>query len=156
MVEELAEATAKERRSKQIQGAAPVTVDELITALGSEISFESKYDQENEEWVLDVHLEGGRNQEMRLFAFEEGGRQMVRFLTGIGSASEFSSGRMRSALELNASLLYGALAIFEGNIVLTASAPLNRPDATEATDAIRYMTRMADAYEKILFGLDRA
>jgi hypothetical protein len=133
-----------------------MTVDELIAALGAEIKFESRYDKDNEEWVLDVHLEGGRNQEMRLFPFEDGGRQMVRFVTAIGSADNFSQQKLRSALELNASLLYGALAIFEGQVVLTDSVPLGRADTAEASDALRYIARMADAYEKMLFGLDRA
>lgn len=133
-----------------------MTVDQLIASLAKDINFESRHDQENEEWVLEVHLEGGRNQEIRLYEFEDGGRQMVRFLTTIGSAEGFSAQKLRSALELNASLLYGALAIFEGNVVLTESAPLNRTDGAEVSDAVRYMTRIADSYERMLFGLDRA
>lgn len=137
-----------------------MTLDALIAALGEKIQLDSRYDEENEEWLLDVHLEGGRNQEVRVFTFEEGGVEMVRVLTSIGSADDFSVGKIRTAMEVNASLLVGALALFQGEVVLTACAPIDGTHVTDTADAIgyiiRYVTRMADTYEKLLFGLDRA
>lgn len=133
-----------------------MTLDTLIADLGSKIQFDSRYDEENDEWILDVHLDGGRNQEVRLFTFEEGGVEMLRFLTSIGDAKDFSEGKLRTAMEVNASLLYGAVALFQGEVVVTACAPLQRADLTETADAVRYVTKMADTYEKLLFGLDRA
>lgn len=133
-----------------------MTLAALIAALGEKVQLDSRYDEENEEWLLDVHLEGGRNQEVRLFTFEESGVEMLRFLTTIGDANDFSEGTIHTAMEVNASLLHGALALFQGRVVLTACAPLHRADSGETADAIRYLARMADTYEKLLFGLDRA
>ena len=133
-----------------------MTLDSLIAALGDKIQLDSRFDDENEEWVLDVHLEGGRNQEVRLYTFDESDAQWVRIITSIGSASDFSEGRLHTAMEVNASLLYGALSLFQGHVVLTACAPLDRAHHNETADAVRYIARMADTYEKLLFGLDRA
>jgi len=133
-----------------------VTVDELMQALARELTFASKYDEDNQEWVLDVQLEDSRGQQITLSPFEEGGRSMIRFMTQIGESKEFSPQKLVSALELNASLLYGALALYEGCMVLTETASLSQRDPSDLVDVVRYLTRMADTYEKMLFGYDRS
>ena len=132
-----------------------VTAEELVQGLCQAMACQSKHDVENEEWVLDVVLEGGRGQEITVRPFEEEEQAFVRFFTAIGKAAEFTLPKLKTALELNASLRHGAVALYEGEIVLTETASLLHP-LEEITRVARYLTRMADAYEKILFGVDRA
>ncbi|MBM3461797.1 MAG: YbjN domain-containing protein [Armatimonadetes bacterium] len=131
-------------------------VEDLLAALKEEISFNESYDEENEEWVLDVSIDGQRRQDITLSPFTEAGRDYIRLITVVGKTSDFSLQKLRSALELNSSLLYGALAIYQGATVLTETIAVKRTDKSEAIDIVRYLTRMADSYEKMLFGLDRA
>lgn len=133
-----------------------MTLETLIASLRDKIRHEARFDADREEHILDVHLEGGRNQEVRLFTHDTENATMLRIVTSIGSADDFNEHRLRSAMEVNASLNYGSLAIFEGDVVLTANVSMGRTDIGETAEAILYMTRMADTYEKLLFGLDRS
>lgn len=132
-----------------------MTAEQLVQELGRALGCEAKHDVENEEWNLDVALQGGRRQEITVRPFEEEQQPMVRFFTVVGPAKDFPHPRLVTAMELNASLRFGALALYEGNVVLTDTAALAQP-AAEIVEVARYLVRMADAYERILFGFDRA
>ncbi|NDD27753.1 MAG: hypothetical protein EB084_05735 [Proteobacteria bacterium] len=132
-----------------------MSIADLIALLGEKLRFDSTYDEAGEEWVLNVHLENHRNQAVRVFAQEDGGVQFARFVTNIGSASEFNERKLRTALEMNASLPHGTLAIFEGSLVMLTSLRLES-DLSQAAEVVGYIVRTADTYEKLLFGLDRA
>jgi hypothetical protein len=133
-----------------------VTLDALIKTLPQIMPCSARYDADSEEWVLDVQQEGGRHQDIMLTEFEENERSLLRLTTNVGRADDFKSQRLHTALELNASLVYGALAIYQGNIVFTETMPLVRDDINEYVDVVRYLTRVADRYEKMLFGVDKA
>jgi hypothetical protein len=131
-----------------------LTVEDLINALSRELKFDSRYNSEDEEWVLDLELPAKRKQELTVRTLEEDGVQFVRFFTGVGRTEQFSQQKIITAMELNSSLLYGAIAIYEGSIVITEAVPLDR-ELKEIVQVVGYITRMADAYEKMLFGVDR-
>ncbi len=132
-----------------------MTAEEFVMASCKALECEVHYDTENEEWQLEIHFEGKRKQHVTLFSFEESGRSLVRCVTAVGNANDFSHAQLVTALELNESLLYGAFAIFSGKFVITACTDAVEQEVPRFVEVIRYLTRMADAYEKMVFGLDR-
>jgi hypothetical protein len=96
----------------------------------------------------------GRQQVVTLEFFEFEGSDLVRLSSTIGSTSALAPGRLGLALQVNARLAHGALAVSDGDLILTDTLILADADPGEVSATLRYLAETADYYEKIFFGTD--
>jgi hypothetical protein len=101
-----------------------------------------------------IGLPGGRHQVVSLEFFESESEELVRFYSGIGNAAALSAERLALALQINARLAHGALAVREGELIMTDTLLLKDADAAEIQASMGYLAETADYYEKMLFGTD--
>ena len=101
-----------------------------------------------------ITLDGGRKQGVTLQTFAHENDQMVRAYTTIGSSDALSEVRLRSALSLNFGLPHGALAVHEGQLVMTDTFLLKDADEDEVEASMRFLAKQADRYEKVIYGTD--
>jgi hypothetical protein len=96
----------------------------------------------------------GRQQVVSLEFFELDGSGLVRLFTGIGPASALAAERLSLALQVNARLAHGALAVRDDLLIMTDTLLLTAADPGELRASLRYLAETADYYEKIFFGTD--
>jgi hypothetical protein len=101
-----------------------------------------------------VGLPGGRHQIVSLEFFEFEQEQLARLYSTIGRAEGLAPGRLALALQINARLAHGALAVRDGQLVILETLMLDEADAGEIEASVRYLAETADYYEKTLFGGD--
>lgn len=115
-------------------------------------------DDENPEYKLTFQVEEdpSRRQEINVWPFEEDGNDFVRMLTYIGKKQDFSTKQLVSFLDLNSSLRFGAIGIFQGEVVMVTTAVFaSVVDEDRVINQMRYLIKMADSFEKQMVGLDR-
>lgn len=127
---------------------------ECMTALGEELKRPFKFSDDEEEWEIEISLEEERKQIIRAYMFQEMDQDMLRIYSSVGEKKKFTDNQLISTLELNISLLYGAFALFAGDLVLTTTIPATF-SKEKAAVIIRYIARMADSYERMNIGLDK-
>lgn len=116
---------------------------------------------EKNRWPFDgkqaeVTVEGGRKQSVVLQPFQHESDPMVRAYTVIGKGGGASTpDRLQSALRLNFSLPHGAVALHQGELVMTDTFLLKDAGEDEVESSIRFIASIADRYEKAMFGTDR-
>lgn len=103
---------------------------------------------------IELSLDMGRGQRVRVEQFMDRGQVMVRITTGVGDANTLTASRMQSALKVNHGLAHGALAIHDGKLVLTDTFLACDATPTEIERSVRFVATTADMYEKVLFGTD--
>jgi len=96
----------------------------------------------------------GRRQLVRLEIFDSERESLVRLSTTIGDVGQLDRERLVLALETNADLAHGALAIQSGQLCMTDTLMLESADVEELEAAIDFLSRRADEYERTLFGTD--
>ena len=96
----------------------------------------------------------GRRQIVTLEFFEFEEQELVRFYTEIGGVERMSPERLAMALQINARLAHGALAVRDGRLIMTDTLLLKDADASEIEASLSYLGETADYYEKTLFGTD--
>ncbi len=96
----------------------------------------------------------GRQQLVTLEFFEFEGSDLVRLYSTIGRARALAAERLALALQVNARLAHGALAVRDEDLVVTDTLLLEDADPREISAALRYLAETADYYEKIFFGTD--
>lgn len=101
-----------------------------------------------------VQLPGGRRQVVSMEFFDFESQELVRFFTLIGESEQLSSERLALALQINARLAHGALAVRDGEFIMTDTHLLKDADSAEIEASIGYLAETADYYEKMLFGTD--
>jgi hypothetical protein len=104
--------------------------------------------------VIEIELEGGRTQRIAVNAFTDDDEEMIRISTGIGDAAELPESRLRAALGVNARLPHGALAIDDGQLVLSDTFLTRHAAPDHVERSLRFLAETADRYEKVLFGTD--
>ena len=113
-------------------------------------------DVEAEESVLTLATAAGRSQAVRAYPFEDEGHSYVRLYTPLGKAGEIPHQRLVTAMELNSSLTHGAFSLFEGRLTLTDTLELEAIRLEEGARVLGYLGRMADTFEKLVYGVDRS
>lgn len=101
-----------------------------------------------------VHFGDGRHQLVSLEFFESGREELVRLTTTIGDVAKLHRDRLVLALETNASLAHGALAIKSGQLCMIDTLMVEASGSAEIEAAIDYLARLADEYERSIFGTD--
>jgi hypothetical protein len=127
---------------------------EWMTALGTELKGPYSFSEDGEEWEIQLSVPDDRKQIIKAYMFQEMEQDILRVYSIVGERKEFSDSRLISTLELNISLLYGAFALFAGNLVLTTTIPCTTSN-DQAAAIITYVARMADSYELMNIGLDK-
>lgn len=129
-----------------------MTLGDLINAIVRHQGW--KADKDGSLFSLAVPQDGGRHQVVSVSEFADEGEPMVRYTTRIGKAARLEGSRLRAALELNSRLPHGCLAVESDHLVLTETRPLGTTTPETSGNAIRYIARQADSYEKLIFGTD--
>jgi hypothetical protein len=132
-----------------------VDVAAFLAQVAQSLGAEFQQSEDGTEFFLGLDTAEGRHQDVLVYDLSEEGRAYLRLQTAVGKAGELSRQRLTSLLELNASLLYGAFAIYQGDFILTHTLPLEGLEVDETARVIRYLGRMADTMEKMVVGLDR-
>ena len=101
-----------------------------------------------------VPCESGRYQLVSLEYFEFEKQELVRLHTTIGQTRALGEERMVLALQINARLAHGALALRDGELVMIDTLMLKDADPAEVEASLSYLALTADYYEKMLFGTD--
>jgi hypothetical protein len=125
---------------------------DIVAEMASAVRAE---DPEQEEALLTLTMANGRRQVVRAYPFEEEGRPYIRFYTPVGRPENAPGQVLKTAMELNASLTHGAFALFEGRIVLADTMELEGGNPEEGSRILQYLGRMADTFEKMVYGVDR-
>lgn len=105
-------------------------------------------------FLLTLPQPQGRSQGVIASQFLEDGDLHVRYTSVVGPSSSLDEGRIRKALEINARLPHGCLAIEGGNLVLTETRPLATTTTASSASAIGYIARQADTYERLIYRTD--
>ena len=110
-------------------------------------------------WSMDgnaaeITLDDGRRQRVFVEVFSHEDDKMARAFTVIGSSEALSQTRAQSALGLNFGLSHGALAIHDGNLVMTDTFLIKDADEDEVEASVRFLSKTADRYEKLIYGTD--
>jgi hypothetical protein len=103
---------------------------------------------------INVRWGDGRHQLVSIELFEARREVLVRLSSGIGEVAALSREQLESALERNAELAHGALAIRGGELCLTDTLMAEASGPEEIEAAVEYLASQADAYEQIFFGTD--
>jgi hypothetical protein len=120
---------------------------------------ESTGDAESPEYKLTFKTDEDqqRKQELTIAPFSEEGKSFVRLITFVARRQDFTLNKLLSFLELNASLRYGAFALYEDHLAMVSTSKLkNINDQDRIISKIQYLVNMADKFEKTLVGLDRS
>jgi hypothetical protein len=102
-----------------------------------------------------VKWQDGRHQVVFLEFFDFRGEELVRLCSTIGSAADLSTERLATALRVNATLVHGALAVRDEDLVVVDTMILRDADPGELEATIGYLAETADYYERMIFGTDR-
>lgn len=129
-----------------------MTLRELVDSITRERGWTAGADRERPSFS--VPQGNGRQQAVLLSEFSDSGEPMVRMITKIGPVDALHGNRLKSALELNLRLPHGCLAIDGQDLVMTLTRPLRSTTAKSSGDAIAFIARQADTYEKSIFGMD--
>ena len=103
---------------------------------------------------VQIAVDGGRQQTIRVETFDHEGGEMARAYTVVGSAEVLTPTRLESALRLNFGVPHGALAMHEGHLVMTDTFLVKDADHDEVKASILFIARAADRYEKLIYGTD--
>lgn len=125
---------------------------ELVDAICKAEGWSSR--AEGAAFHVTVPQSGGRHQGVTAAEFREEGAPHVRFTSVVGPAAKLDAGRIRSALEINARLPQGCLALDGDNLVLTETRPLGTTTPATSAAAVRYIAKQADTYERLIYGTD--
>ncbi len=103
---------------------------------------------------VDVKLDDGRHQIVRLEFFEHDGRELVRLATTIGSTRRIRTDKLADALRTNYRLPHGALAVHEDHLMMVDTLVVADADPGEVESSILFLAQMADQLEATMFGPD--
>lgn len=127
----------------------------LADQIQAELSFET-FDDGGTEAVLSMKTDGGRHQEVRLEDDAQEDAPFLRVTSTVGNASKFGPDKFKELLMLNGSLMHGAFALMDGQIVLSETADRDPVDLRRSARVIKYLASKADQFERMLFGVDRS
>ena len=129
-----------------------MTLRELVSQIARDRGWEAREDDGR--LGLAVSLERGRTQFVRFAEFADAGQKRVRFSTRIGKIAGLGEARFRAALEVNFRLPHGCLALDGEHMVLTETWSLDAAAAGASSEAVEFLARQADSYERLIFGTD--
>ncbi len=103
----------------------------------------------------EIALEGGRKQKVFVETFRHEDDDMARAYTIVGSSDVLTQTRLQSALSINFGLPHGALAIHQGQLVMTDTFLIKDADEDEVEASMHFISKTADRYEKLIYHTDQ-
>jgi hypothetical protein len=131
-----------------------MTLKELVESVSKLRGWEAVLNHDRDAASLSVPQSGNRRQVVAISQFKDEEHAMIRFTTLIGGTDRLEAARMRSALELNLRLPHGCLAFDGTQLVMTETRPLKTSTPETTGDALEFMARQADTYEKLIYNTD--
>jgi hypothetical protein len=131
---------------------APLTLKDLVETICKKESWPCE--AAGDGWAIEIPQPEQRKQRVFATMFMDGVHAMARFTSRIGDAGKIDGSQALKALELNFKMATGSMATDRGLLVLTDTRPLRTTTPEASTQAIRYIARQADTYERMLFGAD--
>jgi hypothetical protein len=129
-----------------------MTLNELVDSVSKLKGWKAVSDQGVASFA--IPQAGNRKQIVAVTQFKDEGRAMVRFTTRIGKTDRLEEARLRSALKLNLRMPHGCLAVDGTQLVMTETRPLQTSTPETAGDALEFLARQADQYEKLIYKTD--
>jgi hypothetical protein len=129
-----------------------MTLNELVDSVSKLKGWKAVSDQGIAS--LSIPQAGNRKQIVAVTQFKDEGRAMVRFTTRIGKTDRLEESRLRSALKLNLRMPHGCLAVDGTHLVMTETRPLRTTTPETTGDALEFLARQADQYEKLIYKTD--
>lgn len=129
-----------------------MTLNELVESVSKLRGWKSAADQAGV--TLSIPQAGNRKQVVAVSEFKDEGQPMLRFVTRIGKTDRLEPARMRSALKINLRMPHGCLAVDGTQLVMTETRPLKTSTPETTGDALEFMARQADQYEKLIYNTD--
>src|SRR5262245_53176932 len=129
-----------------------MTLNELVDSVSKLRGWKRVSDQDGV--VLSIPQAGHRHQLVAVSEFKDEGQPMLRFTTHIGKTDRLEPDRMRSALRLNLRMPHGCLAVDGSQLVMTETRPLKTSTPETTGDALEFLARQADQYEKLIYQTD--
>jgi len=103
---------------------------------------------------VELRWPDGRHQLVALEFLDSEDDDLVRFSTVVGQTRSLKPDRLMLALQANARLAHGALALRDEQLIMTDTFLLADVDAAQIRASIAYLARTADDYERIFFEAD--
>jgi hypothetical protein len=129
-----------------------MTLNELVDSVSKLRGWKTVNDQDGV--TLSIPQAGNRKQMVAVSQFKDEGQPMLRFITRIGKTDQLEPGRMGAALQLNLLLPDGCLAVDGTQLVMTETRPLKTSTPETTGDALEFLARQADQYEKLIYKTD--
>lgn len=129
-----------------------MTLNELVESVSKLRGWKSAADPDG--LTLSIPQSGNRKQVVAVSQFKDEGQPMLRFTTRIGKTDRLEAARMRSALKINLRMPHGCLAVDGTQLVMTETRPLKTSTPETTGDALEFMARQADQYEKLIYKTD--
>ena len=129
-----------------------MTLNELVESVSKLRGWKTTNGQDGVS--LSIPQAGNRKQSVDVSEFKDEGQAMLRFTTRIGKTDKLEPARMRTALKLNLRMPHGCLAVDGTQLVMTETRPLKTSTPETTGDALEFMARQADQYEKLIYKTD--
>jgi hypothetical protein len=129
-----------------------MTLNELVESVSKLRGWKTTNDQDG--LALSIPQADNRKQAVAIAEFKDEGQAMLRFTTRIGKADRLEPERMRAALQLNLRMPHGCLAVDGAQLVMTETRPLKISTPETTGDALEFLARQADQYEKLIYKTD--
>lgn len=130
-----------------------MTLDDLVAKMCKAESWTPS--KAGEGWGIEIPQPKGRKQKVFAAAFKDGADSMVRYTSMIGDSESVDDRRARMALELNAKMPHGCLAIEGGHLLVTETRPLKTTTPESSAAAVKYLAKQADTYERLIYSSDK-
>ena len=129
-----------------------MTLNELVESVSKLRGWKTTNDQDGVS--LSIPQADNRKQAVVVSEFKDEGQAMLRFTTRIGKTDRLEAARMRTALKLNLRMPHGCLAVDGTQLVMTETRPLKTSTPETTGDALEFLARQADQYEKLIYKTD--
>jgi hypothetical protein len=106
-------------------------------------------------WGFEIPQPKDRKQKVYAVIFEDNHEELVRYTSMIGPADKIDNQRSKMALELNAKMPHGCLAIEGGHLIVTATRPMKTTTPETSAAVVKYLAKQADTYERLIFASDQ-
>jgi len=131
--------------------------DGFISAVGTELKLDFKKESDGE-YSTNIEFEGGRHQRVWIVLdTDESGDPMVSYYSVICKLENENPALYKEALNLNTTLTYGAIALFnEKSLIMHQATFLKDMDPQRFVKSLFYVAAKADELEEQFTGLDLA
>ena len=130
-----------------------MTLDDLIAKMCKTEHWTSE--RAGTGWGFEIPQPKNRKQKVFAVIFEDNHEDLVRYTSMIGSSEKIDNQRAKMALELNAKMPHGCLAIEGGHLIVTATRPMRTTTPETSAAVVKYLAKQADTYERLIFAEDQ-